>query len=74
MMNDPNDPRTTPGERAEGEEQDAVERTAAERTASERGARERSVQPEEEDDLEKEGWYQPESSAQKGAPRDEEEG
>jgi hypothetical protein len=68
MTSEPKDPRIPPSATAEGEEQDA-----AERSASERGAPERKAQPEAED-LEKEGWYQPESSAQKGAPRDEEEG
>jgi hypothetical protein len=68
MPIDPNDPRMSPAQSAEGEEQDAVERTAAERAERERLA------PREDDPLEKEGWYQPESSAQKGAPRDEEEG
>ena len=68
MMNEPKDARIPPSATAEGEEQDAVERSA-----SERGPREQRAQHEDED-LEKEGWYQPESSAQKGAPRDEEEG
>jgi hypothetical protein len=68
MATEPKDPRIPPSARAEGEEQDEVEREA-----SERGPRERQASGEEED-LEKMGWYQPESSAQKGAPRDEEEG
>jgi hypothetical protein len=68
MTNDPKDPKLPPSAMAEGEEQDEVEREA-----SERGPRERQAAGEEED-LEKMGWYQPESSAQKGAPRDEEEG
>ena len=69
MTNEPKDPRIPPSEIAEGEEQDEVERSA-----SERAPREQRAQREPEEDLEKEGWYQPESSAQKGAPRDEEEG
>jgi hypothetical protein len=68
MTSEPKDPTIPPSATAEGEEQDA-----AERSASERGAREQPA-PREDEDLEKEGWYQPESSAQKGAPRDEEEG
>jgi hypothetical protein len=68
MTSEPKDPRIPPSATAEGEEQDAVERSASEREPRERRA------PPEEEDLEKEGWYQPESSAQKGAPRDEEEG
>jgi hypothetical protein len=68
MMNDPKDPKIPPSAIAEGEEQEAVERSASEREARERQARR------EDEELEKEGWYQPESSAQKGAPRDEEEG
>jgi len=68
MTSEPKDPRIPPSATAEGEEQDA-----AERSASEPGAREQPA-PREDEDLEKEGWYQPESSAQKGAPRDEEEG
>jgi hypothetical protein len=68
MTNEPKDPRIPPSATAEGEEQDAAERSASERDAQARQAQR------EEEDLEKEGWYQPESSAQKGAPRDEEEG
>jgi hypothetical protein len=64
MMNDPKDPKIPPSMTAEGEEQDAAARSASEREQARR----------EDEELEKEGWYQPESSAQKGAPRDEEEG
>jgi hypothetical protein len=72
MANEPKDPRIPPSATAESEEQDAVERSASERGDPERRARgedERSYA-----ELEREGWFQPESSAQKGAPRDEEEG
>jgi hypothetical protein len=68
MIDEPKDPRIPPSATAEGEEQEAMERSAAEREERERQARR------EDEQLEKEGWYQPESSAQKGAPRDEEEG
>ena len=68
MTNEPKDPKIPPSATAEGEEQDAVERSASERETREQ--RERR----EYEQLEKEGWFEPESSAQKGAPRDEEEG
>jgi hypothetical protein len=68
MTNEPKDPKIPPNATAEGEEQDAVERSASERETPEQ--RERR----EYEELEKEGWFEPESSAQKGAPRDEEEG
>ena len=65
MMNE--DPRqtTTPRDAAESEEQELTERLASERGASDRSARR------DDDPREEEGWTQPESSAQKGAPRDE---
>jgi hypothetical protein len=69
MMIDPNDPKAPPSETAEGEERDAVERSA-----SERDPRERAPRRDEDDPREEEGWTQPESSAQKGAERDAEEG
>jgi hypothetical protein len=69
MMIDPNEPRVPPNATAEGEEQDAVERSA-----TERGPRERAPRREEPDPQDEEGWTQPESSAQKGAERDAEEG
>ena len=68
-MIDPNDPKATPSATAEGEEQDLVERTA-----SERAPRERMAWREDDDPREDDGWSQPESSAQKAAMRDEEEG
>jgi hypothetical protein len=69
MMNDPTDPKVPPSATAEGEEQDLVERSA-----SERDPRERMARREEDDPREDDGWSQPESSAQKAAVRDEEEG
>jgi hypothetical protein len=63
--NDPEDPKLTPRDTAESEEQEISERVAAERGARE-GARRDLDDPREE-----EGWTQPESSAQKGAVRDE---
>jgi hypothetical protein len=62
------DPRRTPREDAESEERELAERMAAER------ATERSARAEEDDAREDEGWTQPESSAQKGAIRDDAEG
>jgi hypothetical protein len=61
------DPRKglTPRDTAESEEQELTERSASERGAKESTAR-RDDDPREED-----GWTQPESSAQKGAARDE---
>ena len=61
------DPRrvTTPRDAAESEEQELTERLA-----SERGARE-AARGGDDDPREEEGWSQPESSAQKGAERDE---
>jgi len=69
MMNDPTDPKATPSATAEGEELDLVERSASERDPREQMAR-RDVDDPREDD----GWTQPESSAQKAAEKDEEEG
>ena len=66
MMDEMNAPRSTPGQTAEGEEQDVFERSAAERGRGEGAARGDGDDPREE-----EGWAQPESSAQKGAERDE---
>ncbi|HEY6005412.1 MAG TPA: hypothetical protein VIV57_21210 [Anaeromyxobacter sp.] len=67
MMNDyPREPRLTPGETAESEEKEIFERSAAERGPS--GA---ARQGDRDDPREEEGWTQPESSAQKGAVRDE---
>jgi hypothetical protein len=63
---DPDDPRFTPSEAAEGEEQDVSERMAAERGRAREEARRDQDDPREE-----EGWSQPESSAQKGAVRDD---
>jgi hypothetical protein len=77
MTNDPKDPRSPPSATAEGEEQDLTERSGAERGDPARGDPERGAKREDErsyGELEREGWFQPESSAQKGAPRDEEEG
>jgi hypothetical protein len=68
MTNEPKDPKIPPSATAEGEEQDAVERSASERETPEQRSRR------EYEELEKEGWFEPESSAQKGAPKDEEEG
>lgn len=65
MTNEPGDPRATPREGAESDEQELVERSAAERGGG-GGAPARDDDPREE-----EGWTQPESSAQKGAPPDE---
>jgi hypothetical protein len=62
----PGDARPTPRDTAEGEEQDVLERSA-----SERGPGEREARRAEDDPREDEGWAQPESSAQKGAVRDE---
>ena len=56
----------SPGDRAESEEQEL-----AERMASERDARQGATRADEDDPREEEGWSQPESSAQKGAGRDE---
>jgi hypothetical protein len=69
MTNDPTDPRATPSATAEGEEQDAVERDA-----SQRDDRARLARPSEPDPQDDDAWTEPQSSAQKGAPRDEEEG
>jgi hypothetical protein len=57
--------RPTPRDDAESEERELAERMEAER-GSERAARTDDADPREED-----GWTQPESSAQKGAIRDE---
>ena len=61
------DPRQTPTPRdtAESEEQELTERIASERGEAERSARS------DDDPRAEEGWTQPESSAQKGAARDE---
>lgn len=64
--NDPGEDRVTPREDAEREEQELADRIAAERGASAPGGR-----PDDDDPREEEGWTQPESSAQKGAIRDE---
>lgn len=64
-MHDPDDVRVTPRDGAESEEQELAERMAADREASPDGGRL------DEDPREEEGWTQPESSAQKGAIRDE---
>ena len=72
MTSEPKDPRIPPSATAEGEEQDAVERSASERDGG--GPRAPRESRESYEELEREGWFQPESSAQKGAPRDEEEG
>ena len=69
MMNDPTDPKVPPSATAEGEEQDLVERSASERDPREQMARREADDPREDD-----GWSQPESSAQKAAEKDEEEG
>jgi hypothetical protein len=71
MTENPDDPRLTPSDAAETEEQEASERSAVERGPREgaRGARAANV--DEDDPREEEGWTQPESSAQKGAIRDE---
>ncbi len=71
MTNEPKAPSLPPSATAEGEELDAVERSASERDG--RDPREQRAEPAYEE-LERMGWFQPESSAQKGAPRDEEEG
>jgi hypothetical protein len=65
MPMNPEDPRATPRDAAESEERELSERIAADR-----GARERAA-AEADDPREDEGWTQPESSAQKGAVRDE---
>jgi len=65
MTRNPDDPRPTPGETAESEEQEVSDRMAAER-----GPRERALR-DEDDPREEEGWTQRESSAQKGAVRDD---
>jgi hypothetical protein len=67
-MPDAGEPRRTPRDDAESEERELAERMAAER------ATDRSARSEEDDTREEEGWTQPESSAQKSAIRDEEEG
>ncbi|MFL5429122.1 MAG: hypothetical protein ACJ79M_05855 [Myxococcales bacterium] len=65
----PHYPEVTPRNTAETEEQEALERIAAERGGPRQDARR---EPNELDDpREEEGWTQPESSAQKGAIRDE---
>lgn len=62
---DPQAPRPTPRDAAESEEQELSERSATERSTQ------RAAPPDDEDPREEEGWTQPESSAQKGAIRDE---
>lgn len=62
---DPGERRPTPRDDAESEEREIADRLAAERGTG--GAARR----EDEDPREEEGWSQPESSAQKGAARDE---
>jgi hypothetical protein len=57
--------KVTPRDAAESEEEEASQRSAAERGPRE-GAR-----GEVDDPREEEGWTQPESSAQKGAIRDD---
>ena len=69
MTEHPNDPRPTPLEEAESEELEISGQGEVERDRRERIAR-----AEEDDPREEEGWTQPESSAQKGAVRDEAEG
>jgi hypothetical protein len=61
----PNDGMATPREEAESEEQELAERMAAERGADDLARRD------QDDPREEDGWTQPESSAQKGAARDE---
>jgi hypothetical protein len=68
LTRNPDDQSSSPRETAESEEQELAERLAAER--GERGG----VRDDQDDPREEEGWTQPESSAQKGAARDEEEG
>lgn len=63
-IQEPGDPRATPREGAESEEQELAERLTAERG----GAPRRGP---DDDPREEDGWTQPESSAQKGAFRDE---
>ena len=62
------DQSPSPRDTVESEEQELVERLAAER-----GERE-IARGDQDDPREDDGWTQPESSAQKGAIRDEEEG
>ena len=62
----PGERRLTPGETAESEEQEIFEHSAAER-----GPGKTAPQEDQDDPREEEGWTQPESSAQKGAVRDE---
>ncbi len=68
MTRNPDDQSLSPRETAESEEQELEERLAAERGEPE------SARGDQDDPREEEGWTQPESSAQKGAVRDEEEG
>jgi hypothetical protein len=58
----------SPHKTAESEEKELAERLAAERSRRE------SAHSDRYDPREDDGWSQPESSAQKGAVRDEEEG
>jgi hypothetical protein len=68
MMNEhPGERRLTPGETAESEELEMFERNAAERGPPSKAA----SQGDQDDPREEDGWTQPESSAQKGAMRDE---
>jgi hypothetical protein len=63
--------RETPREAAEREEAESSPRETMRRSASGGGREQREIS----DDLrEEEGWTQPESSAQKGAEPDQEEG
>jgi hypothetical protein len=66
MTSETGDPRPTPGQTAEGEEQDVFERSLAER-----GPLRAAPEGDGDDPREEDGWSQPESSAQKGAVRDE---
>ena len=65
MTRNPDEPRISPRDAAESEEQEVSERIAAERGPRERARRD------EDDPREEDGWTQPESSAQKGAVRDD---
>ncbi len=67
MTRTTNDQNSSPRGSAANEEQELAERLA------ERGKLE-SSRGDQDDPREDEGWTQPESSAQKGAVRDEEEG
>jgi hypothetical protein len=66
MTRNPDDPRSTPRDSAESEEQEVSERVAAESASRAPRAAGDPDDPREDD-----GWSQPESSAQKGAVRDD---